>query len=160
VLMLLFSARSGALAQRIGPRLQMAAGPLVAALGLLLTLRIGHSASYWLDVLPAALVFGFGLTTLVAPLTSTVLAAAPSEHAGVASGVNNAVARAAGLLAVALLPTLAGLHGADYRSPDAFAAGYRIAIGICVGLLLLGGLTAAVAITDRPVLAPEESIGE
>jgi EmrB/QacA subfamily drug resistance transporter len=156
VIMLVLSARSGALAQRIGPRLQMTVGPLVAAAGVLLTLRIGPGASYLADVLPAVVVFGLGIAILVAPLTATVLAAAPAEHAGVASGVNNAVARAGGLLAVALLPTLAGLTGEDYRSPTAFASGYHTAALICVGLLVAGGLVSALAISNEMVPLPAE----
>ena len=97
LLMLAFSARSGALAAKIGPRLQMTAGPLIAACGMVLMLRIGPDASYATEVLPAVVVFGLGMTTLVAPLTATVLSSAPREHAGAASGVNNAVARTAGL---------------------------------------------------------------
>jgi len=150
LLMLLLSARSGALAARIGPRLQMTVGPLIAAAGLLLTLRIGPDASYWTDVLPAMIVFGLGLSALVAPLTATVLESAPGQHAGAASGVNNAVARTAGLLAVALLPPLAGLSGAVYRDPDAFAEGYRIATLIGVGLLVAGGILSAVGISNEP----------
>ena len=149
--MLALSARSGALAQRIGPRLQMTAGPLIASGGLLLTLRIESGASFWRDVVPAVSVFGLGLATMVAPLTSTVLAAAPPEHVGVASGVNNAVARAAGLLAVALLPTLSGLSGDDYRSATAFSSGFRISIGISVALLVAGAALAAAGIRNpRP----------
>jgi EmrB/QacA subfamily drug resistance transporter len=143
LLLLLLSARSGALAARIGPRLPMAAGPLVSAAGLLLTLRIGPEASYVGDVLPGVLVFGLGLALLVAPLTAAVMAAAPDEHAGAASGVNNAVARTAGLLAVALLPPLAGLTGEVYRDPDAFADGFRMAMMLCAGLLVVGGLLSA-----------------
>jgi EmrB/QacA subfamily drug resistance transporter len=150
VLMLALSSRSGALAARIGPRLQMSVGPLVAAAGMLLMLRIGPDASYVTDVLPAVLVFGLGLTTLVAPLTATVLAAAPSEHAGAASGVNNAVARTAGLLAVALLPPIAGLTGDVYRDPAAFADGFHLAAAIGAGLLVAGGLLAAVGLRDDP----------
>jgi EmrB/QacA subfamily drug resistance transporter len=156
LVMLALSARSGALAERIGPRLQMSVGPLVSAVGLLLMIRIGAGASYWLDVLPAVLVFGLGTATMVAPLTSAVLAAAPPEHVGVASGVNNAVARAAGLLAVALLPTLAGLNGDDYRSAVAFGHGFRIAIGICVGLMVAGSLLAAAGIRN-PRRGPDQS---
>jgi len=96
VIMLLLSARSGALAGRIGPRLQMTLGPLVAAGGALMFLRIGANASYLTEVVPAVVVFGLGLALIVAPLTTTVLAAAESRYAGIASGVNNAVARAAG----------------------------------------------------------------
>jgi EmrB/QacA subfamily drug resistance transporter len=150
VLMLLFSSRSGALAARIGPRLQMSVGPLVAAAGMLLMLRIGRDASYVADVLPGVLVFGLGLTLLVAPLTATVLQSAPGEHAGAASGVNNAVARTAGLLAVALLPPVAGLTGDVYRDPDAFAGGFRTAILVGVGMLVVGGVVAAAGIRNGP----------
>jgi EmrB/QacA subfamily drug resistance transporter len=110
--MLLLSARAGALAQRIGPRLPMTVGPLTCAGGILLMLRIGPGASYVGDVLPAAVIFGLGLSLTVAPLTAAVLAAASVRHAGVASGVNNAVARAAGLLAVAALPVIGGISAA------------------------------------------------
>ncbi len=96
-LMLLLSASSGSLAQRIGPRLQLTVGPLIAAVGLLLLARIGDNASWVTDVLPGAIVFGLGLVTFVAPLTATVMAAADPNHVSVASGVNNAIARAANL---------------------------------------------------------------
>jgi EmrB/QacA subfamily drug resistance transporter len=109
-MMLLLSARAGALAQRIGPRLPMTIGPIVVAVGMLLFTRVEPGASYFTSVLPAALVFGLGLATTVAPLTSTVLAAADESDLGIASGVNNAVARLAGLLAVAVLPTAVGLE--------------------------------------------------
>ena len=148
VLMLALSSRSGALAARIGPRLQMTAGPIVAAAGMLLMIRIGPDASYVADVLPAVVVFGLGLTMLVAPLTATVLASAPSEHAGAASGVNNAVARTAGLLAVALLPPIAGLTGDVYRDPAAFSDGFHLAAMIGAGLLVAGGVLAAVGIRN------------
>jgi EmrB/QacA subfamily drug resistance transporter len=155
-MMLLLSARMGRLAQRIGPRWPMTIGPLIAATGLLLTLRIGPGASYWTDVVPAVVVFGLGLATLVAPLTATVLGAAPQRHAGVASGVNNAVARAAGLLAVAVLPPAAGLTGTVYRQPDLFAHGFRIVIWICVGLLVTGAVIAFVSIRDDVLAEPDE----
>ncbi len=145
-LMLLFSARVGALAQRIGPRPLLTAGPLVAAGGVLLMLRIGPGASYVADVLPAAVVFGVGLTLLVAPLTATVLSSAEDRFAGVASGVNNAVARAAGLLAVAVVPVLAGLGGDDHTDPAAFADGFRTAVFILAALLVAGAVVAAVLI--------------
>jgi EmrB/QacA subfamily drug resistance transporter len=145
-LMLVLSARSGARAARIGPRLQMTVGPLLAAAGLLLMLRIGPDASYVADVLPAVTVFGLGLSALVAPLTATVLASAPGEHAGAASGVNNAVARTAGLLAVALLPPIAGLTGDVYNDPEAFAAGFHTATVIGAGLLVVGAVLAAVGL--------------
>ncbi|MGY2004422.1 MFS transporter [Blastococcus sp. SYSU DS1024] len=153
VLMLLFSARVGALAQRIGPRALLTGGPAVAAAGVLLMLRIGEDASYLRDVFPAVALFGAGLTLLVAPLTATVLASAADRHAGVASGVNNAVARAAGLLAVAVVPVAAGLGGADYTEPSTFADGFRTAMLILAGLLAVGALVAA-AYVRRPLSAP------
>ena len=149
-LMLLFSARVGALAQRIGPRPLLTAGPLVAAAGVLLMLRIGPDASYLGDVLPATALFGAGLALLVAPLTATVLASAEDRYAGVASGVNNAVARAAGLLAVAVVPVVAGLGGDDYTDPPAFAAGFRTALFILAALLAAGALVSA-AFVRRPL---------
>ena len=154
VLMLLFSARVGALAQRIGPRPLMTAGPLLAGGGVLLMARIGGEASYVTDVLPAAVLFGAGLTLLVAPLTATVLDSAADRFAGVASGVNNAVARAGGLLAVAVVPVAAGLAGDDYTDPEAFGAGFRTAMLILAGLLLTGALLAA-GFVRRPLSAPE-----
>jgi len=99
----LLSRRFGALADRLGPRLFMGTGPLVAGLGLLWFVRLGHHAPYASSVLPGALIFGLGLSITVAPLTAAVLACVDEEHAGIASGVNNAVARVAGLLAIAAI---------------------------------------------------------
>lgn len=99
--------------------------------------------------MPAVGLFGLGLALFVAPLTAAVLGAAPAEHAGVASAVNNAVARAAGLLAVALLPAIAGLSGGDYRSPTVFAAGYQVATLMNVALLIGGSLVAALGIGNE-----------
>lgn len=160
VLMLLLSARSGAIAARIGPRVQMALGPLVAALGVLMMLRIGQDADYVTDVLPAVVVLGAGLTIMVSPLTATALAAAPPEHAGMASGVNNAVARTAGLVAIALLPALAGLQGRVYEQPAAFDDGFAVVVWLSAALLAAGGLLAAVTIRndvleDEPAVVPE-----
>lgn len=134
VVMLLLSARAGRLAQRIGPRLPMTAGPLVAAVGLALITRIGADSGYLADVLPGVIVFALGLSLTVAPLTATVLAAASDEHAGVASGVNNDIARIGGLVAVAVLPSLAGISGEDYRDPAAFSDGFSMAIWIAAAL--------------------------
>ena len=142
VVLILLSTRSGALAQRTGARLPMTVGPLVVAAGVLWLSRVSMGSSYWLDVLPPSLVNGIGLALLVAPLTATVLDAAPAHLAGVASGVNNAVARAAQLLAVAALPVAVGLSGDDYARPAAFSAGFRTAMEICAVLLVLGGLVA------------------
>jgi EmrB/QacA subfamily drug resistance transporter len=140
VLMLLLSARAGALAQRIGPRILMTGGLLAAAAGMLLTVRIGPGASYVADVLPAVFVFGLGLSAVVAPLTATVLATADVQHAGVASGVNNAVARAAGLFAVAAVPPLVGLTGNAYREPATFNDGFHTAMVVSAALLVAGAI--------------------
>jgi EmrB/QacA subfamily drug resistance transporter len=148
VITLLLSARSGALASRIGPRLQMSAGPVVIAAGLALFTRIGHGGDYVTDVLPAMLVFGLGLAINVAPLTATVLAAVSARHAGMASAVNNDVARAAGLIAVAVLPAAAGLTGAAYLHPDLFSAGFHRAAVISAGLCVAAGVLAAVTIRN------------
>ncbi len=139
VLMLLLSARAGGLATRIGPRIPMTVGPLVCALGLVLLSRIGAGAVYLADVLPAAIVLGLGLSLTVAPLTSTALAAADDRHAGVASGVNNAVARTAGLLAVAILPLASGL-GTSLTDPAALAPAYETSMLICACLLGFAGV--------------------
>ena len=147
-IMLLLSARSGALAAKIGPRLQMSVGPVVIGAGLLLFARIGPSGNYLTEVLPAMLVFGFGLAINVAPLTATVLAAAPAENAGMASAVNNDVARAAALIAVAVLPAAAGLTGTAYLHPDLFSAGFRTAVFIAAGLCALAGGLAALTIRN------------
>jgi len=154
VLLLLLASRAGRLGQRIGPRGPMTVGPLVMALGVLGMLRIGPDPSYLRDVLPPVVVFGLGLALMVAPLTATVLAAAPDHNAGIASGINNAVARAGSLLAVAALPVLVGLHGKEYADPVAFQHSYTRAILVCAALLAAGGIVSWVAIrrpTPRPV---------
>ena len=148
LIMLALSARSGALAARIGPRLQMTVGPLVIAAGLALFTRIGGSGNYLTEVLPAVLVFGFGLAINVAPLTATVLSAVPAEHAGMASAVNNDVARAASLIAVAVLPAAAGLTGDSYLHPEQFSAGFHTASLIAAGVCVLGGVVAALFIRN------------
>ena len=129
VLMLLFSARSGELAQRIGPRAQLTVGPLLVAAGLLLLSRIGPDVSWAGDILPGAVVFGLGLTTFVAPLTATVMGAVDPDEVSTASGVNNAVARTAGLAALAVIPAVSGLSTATTPAQvtDAFRTGLLIA---------------------------------
>ena len=162
IIMLLLSARSGALAARIGPRLQMTVGPVVIAIGLALFTRIDASGNYLTQVLPAVLVFGFGLAINVAPLTATVLAAASPRHAGMASAVNNDVARAASLIAVAVLPAAAGLTGAAYLHPVefSFSAGFHRAVLIAAVLCVAGGIVAAATIRNparaaRAAAAPQ-----
>ncbi|MEV5493589.1 MFS transporter [Streptomyces bobili] len=142
VLMLLLSARSGQLAEVIGPRVPLTVGPLLAAAGMLLMLRVGPDASYAADVLPAVLVLGLGLVALVAPLTATVLASVDVSRAGLASGINNAAARAAGLVAVAALPLLTGMGAEAYRSADAFDEAFGRAMVLCAGVLVLGSVIA------------------
>jgi predicted MFS family arabinose efflux permease len=121
IIMLVLSGRSGQLAARIGPRLQLNAGPLVVGAGLAMLTLVPSGSSYVLYVLPAVVVFGLGLAITVAPLTATAMSSAPADHAGIASAVNNDVARFGGLLAVAILPALAGITGSAYlprtRSP-------------------------------------------
>jgi EmrB/QacA subfamily drug resistance transporter len=106
LLMFALSRRFGGMADRLGPRLFMGVGPLVASVGLFLLLRVHGDAPFTSQLLPGLVVFGLGLAMTVAPLTATVLGAVSSEHSGVASGVNNAIARIAGLLAVAALGTV------------------------------------------------------
>jgi EmrB/QacA subfamily drug resistance transporter len=140
LVMLLLSARAGRLSARIGPRVPMTLGPLLVAAGFVLYTRIGPGSTYLADILPGMLVFAFGLTLTVAPLTATVLAAAPAEHAGMASAVNNTVARAAGLLAVAILPVAAGITGAGALDPTRFDDGFRIAVLLAAALCAAGAL--------------------
>jgi Na+/melibiose symporter-like transporter len=142
VLMLLLSARSGALAQRIGARIPLTVGPLVIAAGLRLMTRINIGDSYVSSVLPAVVVFGLGLTLVVAPVTATVLAAADERQSGIASGINNAVSRVGGLLAVAVLPLVAGLTGSKFYDPLAMEDGFHMAMVVCAALAASGGVLA------------------
>lgn len=142
VMMLLFSSRAAVVAEHVGPRLPMTLGPLGCAGGVVLLAFVGRDASYAVHVLPGMLVFSAGLTLLVSPLTAAVLQAAPDDRAGVASGINNAVARAGSLLAVAALPAVVGLSGADYRDPVALTHGFRTALLLCAVLLTAGGVVS------------------
>lgn len=148
--MLLFSSRAAVVASRIGPRVPMSVGPAVCAAGVLLLATIGTEASYVVHVLPGMLLFSVGLTLLVSPLTAAVLQAAPDEHAGVASGINNAVARAGSLLAVAAIPAVVGLDGGDYRVPGALSDGFRSALLICAALLAAGGAVSWFGLRSGP----------
>ncbi len=152
-LLLLFSARSGALAQRIGARIPLTLGPLGIAAGMLLMTRIDPGDSYVGSVLPAVLVFGTGLVLVVAPVTATVLAAADERHAGVASGINNAISRVGGLLAVAILPLIGGLTGDAFYDPAAMTDGFHMAMVASAALSALGGPIAWFTIDPR-VLEP------
>jgi EmrB/QacA subfamily drug resistance transporter len=158
VLMLLLSARSGALAQRVGARIPLTVGPLVIAAGMLLMTRIDPGDTYVSTVLPAVIVFGLGLTLVVAPVTATVLAAAPARNAGIASGINNAVSRVAGLFAVAVLPLIAGLTGDAFYDPAQMTSGFHTAMIATAALAALGGAVAWLTI-DPHVLDTEPEPG-
>jgi EmrB/QacA subfamily drug resistance transporter len=158
VVMLLFSARSGRLSARIGPRLQMTVGPVVVGAGLALLARATDPGPYLTQVFPAVLVFAVGLAITVAPLTATAMDAAPTERSGIASAVNNVVARAAGLLAVALLPLLAGLTGTAALSASELSEGFRSAVVIAGVTCAAGGLVAALTIRNPTRLQSRASV--
>ncbi len=149
--MLLLSARAGALAQRIGPRWPMTIGPLVVAVGMTLLGRVDPGTTYWATVFPALLVLGLGLSLTVAPLTATVLGAVEDSHAGIASAINNSVARIAGLLAVAVLPAAAGLTAAQGLDLD---AGFARAMYIAAALAAVAGVLAFLTIRRAAFVEP------
>lgn len=144
LLLLVLSPSAGRLAQRFGARLPLSVGPVVVAVGLLLFLRVQQNGSYVRDVLPAVLVFSVGLAFIVAPLTGAVLSAVDTSYAGIASGVNNAVARLAALLGVAAVPWAAGLTGlGGHFEPGALISGFHRAMVLCAVLAVVGGAVAA-----------------
>lgn len=160
VILFLLSPRFGRLASGTGPRLPMTAGPIVGGLGLLLMLRVGSEADYLTDVLPAVLVFGFGLAATVAPLTATVLDSVEERRVGIASGVNNGVSRVAGLLAIAVLGAVisakfdssagAAISGGPLTAaaPEASTAAFHLGVLIAGLLMILGGIAAGIGIQD------------
>jgi EmrB/QacA subfamily drug resistance transporter len=156
VLMLLFSARMGALAQRIGPRLPLTVGPIVAGAGMALYSLVEPGKSFWASVLPAATVMAAGMTITVAPLTATVLAAVDDRHAGLGSAINNAVARIGGLLAIAVVPAVAGVAvGGNAVDLD---SGFGTAMIIAGALSAVGGVIAWCSIRRAaPVLTPSRA---
>jgi EmrB/QacA subfamily drug resistance transporter len=143
LVMFFLSPRMGRLSMQYGPRLFMALGPILAGVSVLAYTRLPLHVNYWLDVVPALLVFSVGLSLTVAPLTTTVLADAGPGDAGVASGVNNAVARIAGLLAIAVLGIVAA-GGGDHLT----AHGFHLTMGAVAGLLVSGGLIGAIGIRN------------
>jgi EmrB/QacA subfamily drug resistance transporter len=147
-MLLLLSARMGRFASRRGPRLQMSVGPVTAACGIALLSRVNPGVGYLSAVLPGVLVFGVGMAIVVAPLTATVMASAPAGDVGVASAVNNDVARTAALFAVAVLPALAGISARAYGSPAALSRGFHHAVWIAAALCTLGGVMAAAFIRN------------
>jgi EmrB/QacA subfamily drug resistance transporter len=156
-LMLLLSPRFGALSERIGPRLPMTIGPVVVGVGLALFSRVGPGDHYLTAVLPATIVFGFGLSVTVAPLTAAVLGAVENERAGIASGVNNAVARLAGLLAVAVLPGLVGLDNAVGK--EEFSDAFSKAMYVSAIIAAVGGLVAWLTVRDGRSIKPTVTAG-
>ena len=143
VVMFVLSPRMGRLSMQYGPRLFMSLGPILAGAAVLDYIRLPQRPNYWLDILPALLVFAVGLSLTVAPLTTTVLADAGPGDAGVASGVNNAVARIAGLLAIAVLG-IAAAGGGDRLTTH----GFHVTMGAVAGLLVCGGVIGAIGIRN------------
>jgi MFS family permease len=142
VITLALSGPSGQLSARLGPRLQLSAGPVLCAVAALLAARVSASTGYWKSVIPLECVFGLGIAATVPPLTSTMLHSIPGDHAGIASGMTNAVTRAASLIWIAALPPLAGLSGSAYASAAARRGGYREICVICAAGLALAGALA------------------
>jgi EmrB/QacA subfamily drug resistance transporter len=158
-LMLVGSPRAGALAEKIGPRIPLTLGPLIIAVGLLLMLRINPGDSYVSSVLPAVFVFGVGLVLVVAPVTATVMAAVDPDNSGIASGVNNAVARVAGLLAVAVIPVAAGITGDKFYEPSHMTSGFHMGMAICAGLAVIGAVVAWTTISSDVLHGEAEAEG-
>ena len=139
-LMFLLSSYVGKLAARWGPRLFMAAGPMVGGLGFLLMLRLDEAARYWTDLFPGVLVFGLGLALTVAPLTAAILGAVDKQQSGIASAVNNAASRLAGLVAIAVIGIIVG--------SKLTVAGFHAGLEFSAALLFAGGMVSAVGISN------------
>ena len=148
VIELLFSARSGRLATKIGPRTQLIAGPFIFAVSLLLLTRVTGHQSYLGAVLPAVTLMGIGVATFVAPLTATVMASAGPQRAGLASAINNDVARIGSLLAVSVLPAIAGITGTTYLHPAQLSAGFQTAMIVAAIGCAIGGIVAILTVTN------------
>jgi MFS family permease len=155
----LLSGASGRLAQRIGPRPQIVAGCLACAVASMLAVRVGPHAGYWTVIFPVAVLFGLGLASLLPPLTATAMNSAPDSLAGLASGVNNAVARVAGLLWIAALPPLTGLTGAAYTDPARFQSSFGWISWICAAAFTGAAVLAAAFITRPASPAPVRRSG-
>jgi EmrB/QacA subfamily drug resistance transporter len=157
---LLLSGTSGQLAQRIGPRPQLVAGSLLCAVAAMLAVRVGPHADYWTVVLPVALLFGLGLASLIPPLTASAMNSAPDSLAGLASGVNNAVARVAGLFWIAALPPITGLTGAAYTDPVQFQSSFAEISWICAAAFACAAVLAAtfIARPGRPTTAARSAL--
>lgn len=157
VIMLVMSSRMGDVAVRIGPRLPLTVGPLVVAVGMVMMTRVGSDATFLTDVLPAVVVFGLGLSAIVAPVTTTALGAVPDERAGTASGVNNAVARTGGLLAVAAIPGFVGLTGDALGTPELLGPGFDRAMWLSAAIVAAAGVGAFVLLPSGATLDADET---
>ena len=155
LILLVLSPRMGGLSSRIGPRWPLTIGPLVVALGMALTTRIGPGASLFTAVLPAVVVFGLGLSAIVAPVTTTALGSVADERAGAASGVNNAVARTGGLLAVAAVPGFVGLTGDALSTPALLDQGFAKAMWLSAAIVAAAGVAAFLLLADGPTIAAD-----
>ncbi len=156
--MLLLSARMGAIAQKTGPRLPMTIGPAIAAVGLALLGQIEAGDKYVTAVLPGVLLFGLGMSMTVAPLTAAVLGAVEERHLGIASATNNAVARLAGLLSVAIIPSIAGF---ELTGEGSSLPGYPMAMWISAALALSGSVIAFLTIDrGRQVSSVPQPMGQ
>src|ERR1700744_4001760 len=149
IIALLLSGPSGQLAARIGPRLQVTAGPLLCAAAAPLAVRVSAHTGYWTTVIPLECVFGLGIAAMVPPLMAAALSLVPAGHAGVASGVTSAISRAAALLWIAALPPITGLSGSSYTNPAALRGGYQEICLICAVSLALAGTLAACTFRHR-----------
>lgn len=156
ILLLLFSAQAGSLAQRIGPRIPLSIGPLLIAGGMLLMTRIGPDATYLVDVFPAVVVFGIGLVASVAPVTATALGSVPDQRSGAASGANNAIARTGQLLAVAAVPPLVGLTGDALNNAALLDSGFPDAMIVGASLVGAGALVAALGLRSDDLTEGED----
>ena len=157
VLLLLFSARAGRLSVRTGPRILMTAGPIVAGVGLVWLASVGPGTTFTPTVLGGATIFAIGMVLTVSPLTATVMGALDDRLAGIASGVNNAASRGAGLIAVALVPVVVGLH--THSPATVFTAAYRNAVWICAGLCVLGGVISWMTIRNPDPVGADGQAG-
>jgi EmrB/QacA subfamily drug resistance transporter len=151
LIMLVLSPAAGQLGQRIGARIPMTVGPIVAAAGMLLLSGLEAGDGFAADVLPGVVVLGLGMAITVAPLTAAVLGTVSDELTGVASGVNNAVARLASMIAVAALPALAGI-ATDQSLSAGLDEGYATALRITAVVTAIGGLVAAVMVRRTSVV--------
>jgi MFS family permease len=149
----MLSGPSGQLSARIGPRIQLTAGPVLCAAAALLAMRVSGRTGYWTTVIPLECVFGLGIAATVPPLASTALSSVPADHAGIASGVTNAVTRAAALVWIAALPELTGLSGSAYTSASGLRGGYRGICVVCAASLALAGTLAGLTRGSRWNLA-------